>query len=290
LTDRSDYLLGDFVWTAMDYLGEAGVGGSSYVAPANAHGMGSLSTWPYVVSDCGDIDLIGNQKAASLARDVVWGLSPLEIAVQKPPPDGKVEVTRPWGWDDERQSWTWPGFEGKALAVRVYTSGDRVELHLNGHLLENKDVTAADLKHIEFKAAYAPGTLEVVAFKGGAEIARRRLITAGAPAAIRLVPEKKTGGAHRGDVSYVAIEIVDAHGQWVPDSMKQIALSISGPAELAGFGNANPYAVGSFQSANAQSWDGRALAVLRGKGKPGAVKIIASGAGLKGDAAVLHFG
>ncbi len=289
LTDRSDYLLGDFVWTAIDYLGEAGIGGSVYLAQGSPGGlMGTLSGWPNVVSNCGDIDLIGNQKGASLARDVVWGLSPLEIAVQKPPPDGKVEVTAPWGWSDERQSWTWPGAEGKALAVRIYTSGDRVELHLNGKLLESKDVSADDLKHIEFKAAYAPGTLEAVAFKGGVEIARRRLVTADAPAAIRLIPEKKIGGARRGDISYVAIEIVDAKGQWVPDTAKAVQLSIAGPAELIGFGSADPFAIGSFQSATAQTWNGRAMAILRGKGKTGPVKIVAKASGLKGDGISLH--
>jgi beta-galactosidase len=289
LTDRSDYLMGDFVWTAMDYLGEAGIGGATYASPTNAHGMAMPSAWPYVVSDCGDIDLIGGRKGASFARDVVWGLSALEIAVQTPPPDGKIEVARPWGWSNERQSWTWPGSEGKTLAVRTYTSGDKVELHLNGHLLESRDVTVADLKHIEFKAVYAPGTLEAVAFKGGAEIGRRRLATAGTPAAIRLAPETKIGGAGRGDVSHVAIEIVDAHGQWVPDTIEGLQLSITGPAELIGFGSANPCATGSFQSPAAQTWNGRALAILRGKGKTGQVRIVVTGKGLKGASATLHF-
>src|SRR5206468_10107784 len=114
LTDRSPWLIGDFVWTAMDYLGEAGIGGVSYGKGA----LAGLGAWPEVVANCGDIDLIGVQKAASRARDVAWGLSPLEIGVQKPPPEGKVEVIRPWGWSDERQRWTWAGAEGRPPAVR----------------------------------------------------------------------------------------------------------------------------------------------------------------------------
>ncbi|CAN7341269.1 DUF4982 domain-containing protein [Phenylobacterium sp. LjRoot225] len=284
LTDRSPWLLGDFVWTAMDYLGEAGIGGVSY----GAGGMGALGAWPWVVSDCGDIDLIGAQKAASLARDVAWGLSPLEIGVQKPPPQGKKEIVRPWGWSDERRSWTWPGSEGRPLAVRVYTVGDRVELRLNGKTIESRPVTAADLKQVEFKVPYAPGTLEVVAFLGGAEIARRKLSTVGAPAAVRLTPERKTGGAGRGDVAYVGIEVVDAQGRVTPDLMKPLQLSISGPAELAGFGSANPLAVGSFRSTSAQTWDGRAQAILRGQGRAGRVRIEARGEGLKAGVATLR--
>lgn len=283
LTDRSPWLIGDFVWTAMDYLGEAGIGGSV----DGQGGMGGLGAWPEVVSRCGDIDLIGNQKAASRARDVVWGLSPLEIGVQKPPPEGKREFTRPWGWSDERQSWTWPGAEGRPLAVRVYTAGDRVELRLNGKTLESRPVNPADLKHVEFKVSYAPGTLEVAAFRGAAEIGRRKLTTTGAPAAIRLTPEGKTGRG-RGDVSYVAVEVVDAHGQVTPDVAKALKLSISGPAELVGFGSASPFATGSLQSPSAQTWDGRALAILRGLGRAGEVRIQARGEGLKSGAATLR--
>lgn len=284
LTDRSPWLVGDFVWTAMDYLGEAGIGGGTY----GKGGMGSLGAWPEVVSRCGDLDLIGHQRGQSLARDVVWGLSPLEVAVQTPPPDGKIEIIRPWGWSDERQSWTWPGQEGRPLAVRVYTAGDRVELRLNGQAVEEMPVTAADLKRVEFKVRYQAGTLEAVAYRGGAEIARRKLATVDAPAAVRLTPERPSAGRSRGDVAFVAIEVVDAEGRRVPQAEQALQLSIAGPAELAGFGSANPLAVGGFQSAAAQTFDGRALAILRSQGRAGRVRIEVKGEGLRPGSTVLR--
>lgn len=285
LTERSPWLIGDFVWTAMDYLGEAGIGGGIYAA--NAKGM-SLGAWPWVVSGCGDIDLIGQQRGQSLARDVVWGLSPLEVAVQKPPPEGKLELLRPWGWSDELSSWTWPGSEGKPLAVRVYTAGDRVELRLNGRVLEAKPVTAGDLKHLEFKVPYEAGTLEAVAYRGGRELARRQLTTAGEPAAIRLTPEGKAGGSTRGDVTYVSIEVVDAQGNRVPNVETGLQLSITGPAELVGFGSANPFAVGGFQSTSTKTYDGRAQVILRGAGRTGRVRLEVGGQGLKAGVATLR--
>ena len=97
-----------------------------------------------------------------------------------------------------------------------------------------------------------------------------------------MIPEQKAGGAGRADISYVAVEVIDGQGRRVPDTIRTIELAVSGPAELIGFGSANPLAVGSFQSASAQSWDGRALAILRGKGHPGVVKIAAQGEGLHG--------
>jgi beta-galactosidase len=278
MTDRSPWLAGDFVWTAMDYLGEAGIGGNVYAKPGD--GLASLGFWPWVVSGCGDLDLIGHQKGPSLARDVVWGLSDLEVAVQKPPPEGKIEVLRPWGWSDERQSWTWPEAQGKPLAVRIYTSGDRVTVRLNGETIAQKAVTAADLKHIEIPVVYAPGVLEVVAYREDAEVGRRTLATSSAAVAVRVTPEARKARAGRGELSYVQIELVDAQGRRAPDLTKPLNLSLTGPAELIGFGSANPLAVGSFQATGAKTWDGRALAILRGRGRPGEVRITVSSDGL----------
>jgi beta-galactosidase len=281
LTERTPWLLGDFVWTAMDYLGEAGIGGSALVAASAADNpLALMSGWPWVNAYCGDIDLIGQQKAQSLARDVIWGKSALEIAVQRPLPDGKVDVPRLWGWHDEQRSWTWPGAEGKTLTVRVYTAGDRVELTVNGRTLQSKPVTTADGKCIEFATTYQPGVLEVSAYRNGMQIARQQLTTVGAAAAIRLTPERKRGAGNRGDVSYVAVEIIDAQGRLVPDAMHAIQLSVSGPAELIAFGSANPFAIGSLRALTAQSWSGRALAILRGTGRAGRVQLEASAEGL----------
>jgi beta-galactosidase len=274
LTDRTPWLLGDFVWTAMDYLGEAGIGGSSYEIPGQS-GPSWSSPWPMVNAFCGDLDLIGQRKAPSFARDVVWSLSPLEIAVQAPPPEGKVEIIRTWGWSDEMQSWTWPGSEGRPMAVRIYTSGDRVEMRLNGKSVATRAVTAADVKHVELSVEYAPGVLEVIAFRDGKVIGRRNLTTVGRPERLRLVPESPSGGSGRGDVSYVMIEVVDAQGRLVPDAAVSLQLDISGPGELAAFGSAAPFAVGSFQSSTSSTWRGRALAIIRGRGNPGTVTITA---------------
>lgn len=290
LTERTPWLIGDFIWTAQDYLGEVGIGGSALVPAAAANYPVPFGVWPWINAYCGDIDLIGAQKAPSLARDVVWGVSPLEIAVQRPVPEGKVEVLRFWGWSDELPSWTWPGAEGQPLKVRIYTAGDRVELRLNGRTVESRPVTAADQKHVELKVPYAPGVLEVAAFRNGAEIGRRRLETAGAPAAVRLTQERFGGGAGRGDLSFVALEVVDAQGRRVPDLRQELQLSVSGPGQLVAFGSADPQAVGSLQSTKAKTWDGRALAVVRGGGRPGRVTVTAQGAGLQGATATLRLG
>ena len=180
------------------------------------------------------------------------------------------------------------------MIFRVYTSGDRVDLRLNGRLIESrliesKPVLAANSKRVEFQLAYAPGKLEVIAFRHGHETARRELVTAGEPFAIRIAPEKEAVGAGRSEVNFVGIEITDEKGQVVRDAIRSVRLSITGPATLAAFGNANPQAHGSFQSATSQSWDGRAMAILRGTNSAGPVKIEARSQGLKPAVGIISF-
>ncbi|HEX7853432.1 MAG TPA: glycoside hydrolase family 2 TIM barrel-domain containing protein [Sphingobium sp.] len=262
---QSPWLIGDFVWTAMDYLGEAGIGGSSIVPAAAQNAMAAFAEWPWINAYCGDIDLIGQQKPASLLRDVVWGVSPLEIAVQRPVPEGKAEALRYWGWSDELQSWTWPGAEGRPIAVRVYSSCDRVELRLDGHRVDSRDLRPADGYRAEFTIPYQPGRLEVMAFRNGREVARRQIETAGPAAAVRLVEENR-GGHGRQEISFVRVELVDVQGRLLPDLDHEVELTVAGAGELLAFGSANPLATGSLQSPRTRTWHGRALAVVRSSG------------------------
>jgi beta-galactosidase len=283
LTRREPSFLGEFVWTAMDYIGEAGIG-------ANAHlKQGSmpfyLAGWPWVNAFCGDLDLIGYQKAQSLARDVAWGVSPLEMTVQRPVPEGMFEWVSSWGWSDELESWSWPGSEGKPLAVRVYTTGDRIELRLNGAKVGEKGLTSADKMHTEITVPYAPGVIEAIGYKGGREVARRKLETVGVPARLRLWPERTTTRRDRQALAFAPVEVVDAKGRVLPDDKRPVSLTITGPAELLAFGSAEPFAVGSLHAPQAQTFRGRALAILRSTGEAGLVQIEAHSPGIQGGAA-----
>ncbi|HEX7853535.1 MAG TPA: glycoside hydrolase family 2 TIM barrel-domain containing protein [Sphingobium sp.] len=285
LSDRAPYFLGEFVWTAMDYIGEAGIGLTAWLKKGNPPFI--MAQWPWVNAWCGDIDLIGQQKASSLARDAAWGISPLEMAVQRPVPDGKYEYIANWGWSDELQSWTWPGAETKPLLVSLYTGGDRVELRLNGAVVGQKTLTPADKMHTEFAVPYAPGVLEAVAYDRGKLIGRRRLETVGPAARLRLVAEPHGGGSDRQSVSYVRAEVLDAQGRVLPDDQRTVRLTVDGPAELIGFGSANPLATGSLQKPEAQTYRGRALAILRSQGETGTVRVRASAEGLSSATAEL---
>lgn len=277
LIERSPYVIGDFVWTAMDYVGESGLA-KSYLSNAKPEFTGPYS---WFNGNSGDVDLIGQQKPQSLLRDVVWGQSPVEISVQRPLPDSVTEKISLWGWHDELASWTWPGSENHPIAVSVYTRGDRVELSLNGRKISERTLTPADGSIARFMVPFVAGKLEARAFSGHRCIGTRTLETVGAPAALRIDLDRPRIRAGRGALAYATIAVVDAAGRVVPDAVHAVTVEMVGPAVLTAFGNANPRAVSSFQQPVAKTWHGRALAIIRSTGTPGRVAIRARTGGLE---------
>lgn len=282
--EKLSYVLGDFVWTAIDYLGESAIGHSLLSQePANWR-----QKYPWFISYCGDIDAVGHKKPQSYYRDVLWGRSPLETAVQRPLPPGKTETLSSWGWFDELHSWTWPGVEGKALNVRVYTAGDEVRLLLNGKEIGTKPVPESAKLIAEFAVPYAPGELRAIAYKEGNEIAAQSLHTVGQPARLRLTPDRKTIRASRNELAFVTVELTDAAGAPIPDGIRTIDLHVEGVGELAAASSANPKDVTSFRQPICHTYQGKGMAILRPTGRAGTITLRATSAGLQPDTVVVN--
>ncbi len=279
--ENSSWVIGDFVWTAMDYIGEAGLGRTSLrPARAPAFGGGGLATFPWFNSYCGDIDLIGNKKPQSYFRDVVWNRSKVEMAVQRPIPSSSIERSSDWGWSDELRSWTWPGFEGVNLDVRVYTRGDRVRLLLNGTEVGSKQLTDQDALKAEFSIPYHSGELKAVAYLGQQEIGTKVFVTAGAARKLVLTPDRAKLNASRDDLSYVMVTVVDGEGQPFPDLVVPVSFTVNGAAELAAVGNGNPKDAASFQQPHCRTFHGQCVVVVRPKDNEGTIEIRADSPGL----------
>ncbi|MFT3917222.1 MAG: glycoside hydrolase family 2 TIM barrel-domain containing protein [Anaeromyxobacteraceae bacterium] len=286
--DEYPWVVGDFVWSAMDYLGEPAVG---YAGPSSAP-FNRLDPWPWVNAWCGDLDLTGEKKPQSAYRDVVWGERPLEVLVHAPLPAGDTEVMFPWAWPDERPSWTWPGAEGTPLTVTVYTRADAVRLELDGVSLGEKPVSfergpagisaakpAAALA-ARFEVPYAAGTIRAVALAGGVPVATRSLSTSGPAVGLVLRPDRPRLGAARDDLAFVRVEAVDAAGNLDPNAATTVDLAVSGPGELVAAGSAMPNRVASFQAPRLVTFRGKALAVVRPTGAAGTITLTATGVGL----------
>lgn len=276
--ERDSWVIGDFVWTAIDYLGESGIGHSTI--QQGREPVGFNGPYPWFDSYCGDIDLIGNKKPQSYFRDVVWRRSKVEMAVQRPVPKGWTEETTPWGWSDELRSWSWPGLEGSAMKVRVYTRGDRVTLLLNGKQVGEKQLAASDGLRAEFSVPYSPGELEAVAYEGGQELGRIAFTTTGKPHALVLTPDRRKIRASREDLSYVMVTVVDEQGRHVPDAVVPVAFAVSGEGELAAVGSGNPRDIASFQRPQRRTFHGQCVAIVRPTGGAGTIQVRAESPGL----------
>ena len=273
------YVIGDFVWAGMDYIGESGIGHTSYLQGDEKDPF--LKSWPWWNSWTGDIDLIGNKKPQSFYRDVVWDRSPIELAVHAPVPVGAHEQVHYWGWPDEYQSWNWSGHEGVPLRVTVYSKSKRVRLLLNNTLVGEADTTQGEGITATFDVPYAPGVLKAVTLGDATPVSSKELRTSGLPAAIALASTTYTLKADRSELLYIPIEIVDSLGKIVPDAQSRISIVLQGEAQLIAFGNGGPTISRSLQGTTADAFRGRALAILRSTGKPGPVTITLSSSSLR---------
>jgi beta-galactosidase len=263
-------VIGDFVWTSWDYLGETGIG--------NAIGN-SANRYPWFNAWCGDIDICGFKKPQLYCREVVWGDATITMAVHAPPTDGRAERVSGWGWPDERQCWTWPGSEGKPLDVTVYSSCQSVRLELDGKVIATQPVNSKMVAR--FKVPYQPGELRAIGLTNGKRVASASLRTAGEPAGIRLTADRSKIRADRNDLSYVTVEIVDRHGIVVPNAAIPIHFTVSGAGELAATGSPAPNDASSFHLPVRKTFEGHCLAILRPKGDSGKITLKAEADGVK---------
>lgn len=291
LVEKMPNVFGDFTWSGMDYLGEAGTGiprlmDEEYLKKLGNNQMAimmqffSPDSWPAFSNYQGDLDLIGNYKVPYYYRHVVWDESKVEMFVHTPIPVGKKEITSPWGFPDELKSWTWPSQEGKKLQVHVYTKSPLVKLELNGKIVGEQKVDLEKTITATFEIPYQPGTLTAHCFDNGKETATQTLKTVGKPVAIQLVADRRTIKANRNDLSYVAVEILDEQGNLVPNDDRLIHFTLNGNAEIAGVGNGNPKDVSSFQQPQKSTFLGKGLVIIRPKGNSGKIVVTAKSDGL----------
>ena len=269
--ENNSYVLGDFVWTGMDYLGEAGLGSAR---------VNGIESGEYFNAFCGDLDLCGFKKAQSYYRDVVWDISPIEIFVHRPIPEGRRESVSGWGWPDELASWTWSGNEGKTMQVNVYSKCDSVRLELNGKEIATQQVDSRRFT-ARFDVPYTSGELKAVGITDGKVIATKVLRTVGPAKKIRLSVDRSTINADRSDLAYVTVEITDESGNIMPDAAIMVHFSITGPGELMAVGSGAPNVMESFQQSKHSTWHGRCLAVIRPKGNSGQMTLKAEADGLE---------
>lgn len=258
------YLIGDFMWTAWDYLGEAGGGAWGYTEDAR----GFEKPYPWLLADMGAIDILGNPNGELFWAQAVWHrLERPAIAVQPVNHPGKTPAKSSWRGTNAIPSWSWRGCEGNRAVVEVYFDAARIELYGGQKQIGSRKPKGC---RAVFRTKYAPGELTAVAFDAaGAETGRARLSSAG-HAAVEIAPEQES--ARPGEVIYIPIRIADEHHIVESNSDRRLAVRTEG-GELLAFGSANPRTAESFAAGEYTTYYGQALAVVRA-GEIGTLRII----------------
>jgi len=260
-----DYVSGDFMWTGIDYLGEA--------------------RWPAKASSSGAIDTCGFKKDGFYFYQSQWTAKPM------------VHLFPHWNWKGREGQFipvtcytncdTVELFiNGRSVGVRGYEFPRYGMQDRYGNYAPRERVqrTTADL-HLAWDVPYEPGTLKALGTKDGVAVVTMEVSTTGEPAAIRLLADRTEIGADERDVAHVTVEVVDEQGRVVPMAENEITFEVTGEGRLIGVDNGNPQSHDSYKATRCKAFNGLCLAVVQATAKAGGIKIAASTMGLRPDAA-----
>ncbi len=270
--DRLPQVLGEFMWTGFDYIGEP----TPYFAGRDP------ADWPARSSYFGMVDLAGFPKDRYYLYQSQWTSKPM------------VHILPHWNWE---------GREGQAIPVMAYTNADEVELFLNGKSLGRKkrfeepvqlpvgknvsqDGKFVSKYRLEWQVSYQPGDLKAVAYRSGKQVAAEEVHTAGAPARVKLTADRATIQSGGKDLSFLTVRIEDAKGNVCPSADNLVQFAVTGPGEIAGVDNGNAATIEPFQADHRKAFSGMALLIVRSRaGQAGRIHVTASSTGLTGAAA-----
>ncbi len=268
--DQFPQVLGEFVWTGFDYIGEP----TPYF---QGRGAGVQADWPARSSYFGIVDLAGFPKDRYYLYQSVWSKKPM------------VHVLPHWNWESRA---------GQPIPVMVYTNGEEAELFLNGKSLGRKkrfsepvelpvgpnisqDRKFASKYRLEWQVPFEPGTLKAVAYTGGKAVAADERRTAGAPAKLSLVPDRTQIAADGDDLSFVTVRVEDKDGTLCPSADNLVKFQVSGAGMIQAVDNGNAATVEPFHADYRKAFSGLALVILRSKpGQAGRIELAASSEGL----------
>lgn len=254
MVQQYPYLIGDFMWTAWDYIGEAGAGAFAYTAD----GCGFEKPYPWILADMGVLDMLGNPNGEAYHVAAIWNkLKGPKVCVRPLNKDRKPAKSS-WRETDSIPSWSWNGCEGKKACIEVYSSAEYVELICN-----NKSLGKKKLKECKasFKAKYVPGTITAIEYDQlGQETGRDTLTSAQGEKQVRIHSEQEEVCA--GQVCYFNVEIVGENGVVESNQDQTLQISVRG-GKLLGFGSANPRTEESFVTGEYTTYYGRAQAIVQ---------------------------
>jgi len=251
LQDDKPWVIGEFVWTGFDYLGEP--------TPYD-------EAWPSRSSYFGINDLAGLPK------------------------DRYYLYRSRWNTEDETlhilPHWNWKGREGKTTPVFVYTSYDSAELFLNGKSLgiqkKNTETHQNRYRLMWMAVKYQPGTLKVVALdENGNPVAEKEIKTAGKPHKIILESDVKTLKANGEDLAYITVSVVDKNGIFCPTATNQLTFKVDGEGTYRAACNGDATSLEMFHLPTMKLFSGKLIVLIQSTEKSGKITLSVKGKRLK---------
>ena len=277
--DQYPFVAGEFVWTGFDYLGEpTPYGGDSTTmlaftdaelrarAERELRERGKISV-PSRSSYFGIIDLCGFPKDRFYLYQARWR------------PDLPMVHILP--------HWNWPERIGQNVPVHVYTSGDEVELFLNGRSLGRRKKGPGQYRLRWDDVVYEPGSLRAVAYKNGRKWAETTVRTTGPAARVSLNPDRVRIRADRKDLAFITVRITDRDGLTVPRTHNLIRFHIDGPGEIVAVANGDATSHMPFKANEMRAFNGLCLVIVRSTGRAGTIRVRAQAEGLAEAATVI---
>jgi beta-galactosidase len=255
---NNDYVMGQFLWTGFEYLGEAG-------------------RYPMRSNTAGVIDLAGNKKPEFYFRQSLWSEKPMVFigTSDRLTERGPVSL---WAHKRVEPLWNWD--EGKVIGINAFSNCEEVELFLNGKSLGMKKMTDFQSRTITWEVPFEKGILKAVARNSGKDVADFELKTTGSASTVAVNCDKISLKPNREDLAHVYVNLVDESGTTVYSADNEITCEISGPARLLGMDDSNPVNTESYKDNKQKAYHGKLLIYIQALDKQGKVKIRLSSPGL----------
>lgn len=256
--EKHDYVVGQFVWVGIDYLGEA---------------HDPWKGWPF-----GLVDTCGFRKPISYLHQSFWSDDPF---VQMAVFDADREESCP-AWKQHWKSppfsshWTFPHLEGKMLRMVTFTNCESVELKVNGESYGEKRLADFSDRMIVWHLPYSPGTVKAIGKKDGRVLCAHELKTAGRRARLAMKADRTRIAADGYDLVHVEVAVTDAEGITVPSAECEICFRVEGEGEMIGVDNGNLSSDEPYKGERRRTYLGRCLAVVRSTSRAGDIRLTAT--------------
>jgi len=263
------FIAGQFLWTGIDYLGEAAV-------------------FPDRGTNRGLLDTCGFKKPLGWFRQSMWSDTPMVYICAAPGGGGNFganSTDRGQGFDGA-ESWNWPA--NSTVTVHCFTNCPEVTLTLNGKLIGTKKLSEAVEGVLNWQVPFESGTLEAICAADGKTVCEYALKTAGPASRIVLLPDKLNFSGDKKDVCQVEYRIEDENGVMVPNADQEVKFDVAGPARILGIGNGDLSNIEDCKGNAQRAFHGRGLAILETSGTSGSVTVTASASGLVSGSVVLQ--